>query len=298
MAGGATNYYSAVIYKKQLPSDSKHIDVVMAIIGQYSETIVDCVQPINGLYKIDLTHKKAHLDLLTKGLKWGDRTIPVTKWIEGMDSPQVRLVIKGLPKDYQSEPIIEALVKAGLQVTSTVDNEMWKNPNTGRDLGVRSGNKVVFIKKTDTPIPSTLQVADKEAVIWYWGQRLAPKTIFGEKAGFAQTEKPESDKVPSNQLSQSLFSQDNIQETSLIDPTPGTGNNEIKKPHVPVHRRPRSTSRRGGPSKRSLSSSRVESPSKTPKHPSWPNAETHSTEPNPTHTTPVEAAGQGSGAPI
>ena len=298
MAGVETYYYSAVIYKKQLPTDSKHIDVVMAIISQYNETIVDCVQPINGMYKIDLTNKKAHLDLLTKGLKWGDRTIPVTRWIEGMDSPQVRLVIKGLSKDHPSEPIIEALVKIGLQITSTVENEMWKNPNTGRELGVRSGNKVVFIKKTDTPIPSTLQVADKEAVIWFWGQRPAPKNIFGENSGLAQTEKAGLDKAPSNHLSQSLFSQDNNQDNVIINPTPGLGNSEIKKPITPVHRRARSTTRRGGASKRTLSNTRVESPSKTNKLPSWFHTETQSTEPNPAPATPVEATGEGSGAPI
>ena len=60
MAGVKIDYFSAVIYKRQLPSDCKHIEVVLAIIDQYNERIVDCVQPINGLYKIDLTNKKAH----------------------------------------------------------------------------------------------------------------------------------------------------------------------------------------------------------------------------------------------
>ena len=302
MAGVKIDYFSAVIYKRQLPSDCKHIEVVLAIIDQYNERIVDCVQPINGLYKIDLINQKAHLDLITKGLKLGRLTIPVTNWIEGMDSPQVRLVVKGLHKDYPAEPIIEALEKLGLQPTSQVDNEKWKDPNTGKELGVRSGNKVVFIKKTDTPIPPTLQVADNQATIWYWGQKLESRNIFSEKTTIEPAKQPlDNLSLSANTLSQSLFSQDNIQK-NVINPTQGIENIVIKKPDVPVPRRGRSTSRPGGahkPGKRSLSRDRMESPSKTYKSSLQDkgHVDTHSTESHHVPiSTPAEAAGEGSSA--
>ena len=269
MTGNITNYYSAAIYKSQLPPDCRHIDVVLAIIEQYNEDVVDCVQPLNGLYKIDLTYKNAHLDILTKGLNIFGRTIPVIQWLDGMDCPQVRLVIRGLDKDHPTEPIIQALSKLGLQPTSGMYDEKWKNPKTGKDLGVRSGNKVVFVKKSDIPIPSNLKVDDKEATIWYWGQRNAPKSgsIFGNNGQTKKNPTTESGNVVNNQnpeLTQSLFSQDKDKEDDdFIEPTPSDVVPKKSDKANQQNRRGRSRSTsRADRNKRDLSQSRMDSPSK------------------------------------
>ena len=266
MTGQSTKYFSAAVYKSQLPPDCRHIDVVLAIIEQYGEDVVDCVQPLNGLYKIDLTDKSAHINLLTRGMNVFGRTIPVIQWLDGMDCPQIRLVIRGLHKDHPSEPIMQALSKLGLQPTSGMYDEKWKNPKTGKDLGVRSGNKVVFVKKSDIPIPSTLIVDDKEATIWYWGQKNAPNgSIFGKKGPIKKPTNQESVEINQNlDQSQSLFSQDKRKDDEdFIEPTP---TDEATKKDKAYQRKPRSRSTsRQGRMKRDLSQSRLDSPSKLTK---------------------------------
>ena len=101
--------FSVAIYKNQLPADCKHINVVMALIDQYNEEAIDCVQPLTGLYKIDVLNKEIQKNLLTKHLKLLGRTIPVTQWLDGMDCPKTRLSIRGLHKDHPNEPILEAI---------------------------------------------------------------------------------------------------------------------------------------------------------------------------------------------
>ena len=132
---------------------------------------------------------------------------------------------------------------------------------------MRSGNKIIFVKKDDTPIPPTLQVGDKTANIRYWGQILEDEEITSKKND-------------ENVLSQSLFSQDNIDGAEGGQLNPFNKPQAKKKPQgfkapsafnqVSSPRRGRSQSRQGSPTptptnsrKRSLSNNnRCESPSK------------------------------------
>ena len=55
---------------------------------QYSEEVIDMIQPINGLYRIDFNKKEPQKHILARGLSVLDCTIPTTLWREGMDNGQ------------------------------------------------------------------------------------------------------------------------------------------------------------------------------------------------------------------
>ena len=145
-----TPVFSVAIFKKQLPECCTPFDLVMALQDQYLEELIDMVQPINGLYRIDFLKKEPQLHILAKGLSLFKLTIPVTLWREGMDSPQVRLVLGPVPKDIPDIALTEALEKLGLFPLSGVDYEYWKDKNSGKSTKIKKLEKRnVFIKKTN-----------------------------------------------------------------------------------------------------------------------------------------------------
>jgi len=165
-----TKLFSVAIYKKQIPKKFKPIDVVSALHDQFKEELIDMVQPINGMYRVDLLSKEPYDVLVKKGLSLQGLTIPAMKWIEGMDCPQQRIEIGQMPRNIydHNEFYIEALMELNLQPCS-IEPHFWKN-KTGFASRTKSGKKVVYVKKPDFPIPDFIKIKGVEAKIWYWGK--------------------------------------------------------------------------------------------------------------------------------
>ena len=145
--------YSVAIFKKQLPECCTPIDVVKACQDQYSENLIDMIQPINGLYRIDFKKREPHKHILSKGLAILNLTIPTTLWREGMDSPQTRLVIGPIPKAVSDEALSEALKKLGLPPTSSIQPDFWFDKTTGKKSNIKTGKRIVFIQKKKNSHP-------------------------------------------------------------------------------------------------------------------------------------------------
>ena len=99
MAAALPQLFSIAIFKNSLPSFIRTIDVVEAVADFCKQEFIECVQPINGLIKIVFKRCEPKRELLNKGLSIGGKIYQVIDWIEGMDAPQVKVCIDGLPHD-------------------------------------------------------------------------------------------------------------------------------------------------------------------------------------------------------
>ena len=168
--GNEPEIFSAAIFKNQIPSCCFTADVVDATRKLFKDEVIDCIQPINGLYRFDFLSKEAKLKFITKGLKIVGKTIPAMDWSEGLDSPRVRVVIGGLPRETPDSLIMEALSKLGVEFKSPLEHDYYRDKETGNLLKIKSGRRAVMINKPSSPLPKILKIGDREASIRHWGQ--------------------------------------------------------------------------------------------------------------------------------
>ena len=260
-----TPVFSVAIFKKQLPECCTPFDLVMALQDQYLEELIDMVQPINGLYRIDFLKKEPQLHILAKGLSLLKLTIPVTLWREGMDSPQVRLVLGPVPKDIPDIALTEALEKLGLFPSSGVDHEYWKDKNSGKSTTIKTGKRIVFIKKDKSDVPDKLFIGEMEVPIWFWGKGKGKGNIFGSVTSRSAPPSLIEKNGANTKTSASSPPQD---DDDVIDPTPPLAPVFHKPNPLPIDQvkpRGRSRTRSSSTTKRRLSSqNRMDSPSKAP----------------------------------
>ena len=286
--------FSAAIFKNQIPSCCFTIDVVEATRKQFKDDVIDCIQPINGLYRFDFLKKESKLQFLAKGLKIVGKTIPAMDWAEGLDSPKVRVVIGGLPRETPDSLILDALTALGVEIKSNLEHDYYRDKVNGGFLKIKSGRRAIMINKPSSPLPQIIKIGDREASIRHWGQKEKSSTpndntfgnskkatLVSKKDDNQMTTHSQSDKIDSKEassigtntpLSQSLFSQDPL----VIPPTvpladifnfksPSVKPNEVIKPKKQP--RGRSKSRDSKDAKRKLSNDeRLESPHKQVKH--------------------------------
>ena len=166
--------FSAVIFKNQLPSSCKITEVVSATRKQFLEKDIDCIQPINGLVRFDFLTMGTRLAFLQKGLRILNRTVLPMEWVDSMDTPQVKLTIDGLTRATSDSDLIAALKKLGAVPTSKVEPAYYWDHERNCPSNIKSGRRFIHIKKPTTPLPSSIQIGNKEANIKYYGQ---PPTV-------------------------------------------------------------------------------------------------------------------------
>ena len=261
--------FSVAIFKKQLPECCTPIDIVMACQKQYNESLIDMIQPINGLYRIDFKKREPQINILSKGLSVLGLTIPTTMWRPGMDSPQLRLVLGPLPKDLTDDSLSEALKDLGLPPSSPIQPDYWMDKATGRKTSIKTGKRIVFVQKPKTPVPDMMTVEDIEVPLWYWGKQRKHSSKTGNGNIFGQGNKTKmtddkNNEMKSNQPNSSSLPPDDeiIAPTPPMHPifkVPGShlNENDVEKPRGRQRSRSTSASR-----KRSLSQGKTESPSK------------------------------------
>ena len=311
------NVFPVAIFKKNLPEKCTPIDIVMATKAQFGEDKVDMIQSINGLYKIDFKRSEEQIQILGRGLSLKKLTIQASVWREGMDCPQVRLVVGPIPRDISDLDLIDALEKSDMWPVSSIGHDYWRNSETGLLTKIKTGKKIVFIKKDSTPIPDKIFINDKELPIWYWGKkninagRPSKETMRDPQP--AQTKPVKIDVGTGTNCSPSSSLQAD-EADDIISPTPPVAD-VFKKPQQNINdstgrvgRPPRrgSVPRKGSSSRdQSHPSERKRSASREPVHPSpskvkKPENITAFLSPSTNRTTtspfPGEAAGEESGA--
>ena len=162
--------FSAAIFKNQIPSSCFITDVVEATRKQYNDNVIDCIQLINGIYRFDFLNKQVKLNFLSRGLKLFDRTIPVMDWYVGLDSPKVRVVIGGLPRETPDYLILEALTRLGVEAVSKLEHDYYRDKVNGGFLKIKTGRRAIMINKPPSPLPQNIMIGDREASIRHWGQ--------------------------------------------------------------------------------------------------------------------------------
>ena len=263
--------FSVAIFKKQLPECCTPIDLVMAMQAQFGENDIDMIQSINGLYRIDFNRKEPHTKIFARGLSLLSLTIPVSLWRDGMDCPQVRLVVGPLPKEISNMEILEALEKCDLLPVTVGEYDYWKDKVTGKQTKIKTGKRIFFIKKTNTPIPDKVIIKDREAPIWFWGKSLSlaeskrSGNIFRKEPEIVPKEK--KDNKDKNEVNPKYPSSQQADD-DIIGPTPPLA--DIFK--IPGHKqadeqpRGRERARRSSSKRRSLSRDYSQSPSKARKY--------------------------------
>lgn len=166
----SSSNFSTAIFRNQLPSDARVIDIVEALKKQFGEKNIDWVQAINGIIRIDFFANSYKIKILQKGLKLGNMTIPVFEWTDAFDHPQVKVSITGLPKGIQDADILEVLRELGACPTSDISYDYFWDEVSKKKTNIRTGKRFVHIKKPDTPLPSTIRMGPHEAFLKHWGQ--------------------------------------------------------------------------------------------------------------------------------
>ena len=173
------------------------------VIGKKSE--IECIQKVNGLWRLILWEKK-HRDLLLQtGLNIRGYTVTLhsrNPYLGKNGEDQVRLLISNVPYSISNEEIIKSLDSIG--VTVEVNDVLWENyrdENRGM-LKTKTGRRCVFIDPPITPLPTSMQVAGiSTAYLNYKGMQKKQKNL-----GFRARHSSES---------QSDLSEDETETTSL-----------------------------------------------------------------------------------
>ena len=169
-------YFSAVIFKNQLPSSCRITEVVSATRKQFKEQDIDCIQPINGLVRFDFLTMSTRLAFLQRGLKIMSRTVLPMEWVDSMDTPQVKLTVDGLTRTTSDSDLISALKGLGAEPTSKVEPAYYWDHERNCPSNIKSGRRFIHIKKPSTPLPSLIRIGDREANIKYFGQNTGAKS--------------------------------------------------------------------------------------------------------------------------
>ena len=292
--------FSVAIFKKQLPECCTPMDVVLACQAQYGGHLIDMIQPINGLYRIDFKKREPQTHILAKGLSILSLTIPTTLWREGMDSPQIRLLLGPIPKAISDEALSHALKEIGLSPSSPTQPDFWFDKNSGKKTNIKTGKRVVFVPKTKTPIPDMVMVEENEVPIWYWGKNNKQPPNQGNGNIFKKYQKNDNgkkDELQNDKQTNQPISSSNLSDEDIVEPTPpvhpmfkAPAQKKKEAGDEKQRGRPRS---RSASRKRSLSRGKFESPSKakpTPEKMSQPSASINSENLFP--LSPEEASGK------
>ena len=223
--------FSAAIFKNQIPSSCFITDVVEATRKQYNDNVIDCIQLINGLYRFDFLNKQVKLNFLSRGLKLFDRTIPVMDWYVGLDSPKVRVVIGGLPRETPDYLILEALTKLGVEAVSKLEHDFYRDKVNGGFLKIKTGRRAIMINKPPSPLPQNVRIGDREASIRHWGQNenknhnvnslTKPKDTLSVNESHVSLPKPDTEMPKDNADSVDHDSQPLPNSQSLFSQTQG-----------------------------------------------------------------------------
>ena len=162
--------FSIIFYKSQLPFGKYTYDVVVALRKRFKDEDIDCVQALHGVIRVDLNSKEAFRNLLTKGLVIGRNLIFGIKYQDGMDDPSMQIRIEGLPKNQDENEIYEGLIEIGVVPMSKIEHHYYKDKEEGTKIPIKSGKKLITIKKPSSPLPKEFQVGNRVGKIWYWGQ--------------------------------------------------------------------------------------------------------------------------------
>ena len=211
------------------------------VIGKRSH--IECIQKVNGLWRLILWEKR-HRDLLLQtGLNIRGFTVTHhnrNPYLGKNGEEQVRLIISNVPYSIASEEIIKSLDSIG--VTVNANDIQWENyrDEERNMLGTKTGRRFIFIDPPTTPLPTKMQVAGKTiAYLNYKGMQKKTQTLgFRARHGSeSQSDESESETetekitkqgkaaaiptktVVSKPQKQSLG--DSLRETGNIDPLTG-----------------------------------------------------------------------------
>ena len=190
------------IVAKTLPTDGDGeiygLEIMRAmedVIGKKAS--VECIQKVNGLWRL-IVFEKRHRDLLLQtGLNIRGYTITLhsrNPFLNKNGEEQVRLIISNVPYSIANEEIIKSLDSIG--VTVSAKDIQWENyRNENRDmLSTKTGRRFIFIDPPTSPLPTSMRVAGKStAYLNYKGMQKKTKQLGFRARHGSESQSDESD---------------------------------------------------------------------------------------------------------
>ena len=149
------------------------------VIGKRAD--IECIQKVNGLWRLILWEKKHRDMLLQTGLNIRGYTVTLhsrNPFLGKNGEDKVRLIISNVPYSIANEEILKSLGSIGVAVEA--NDILWENyrdENQGM-LKTKTGRRCVFIEPPITPLPTSMKVAGISiAYLNYKGMQKATKKI-------------------------------------------------------------------------------------------------------------------------
>jgi len=176
-----------------------HMDICRAVTRVVHSTKLDGVQKLNNMWLIYLKDRESRLQLCVKQslnihgreIKLYDRnpyevTQNVQKDGTGDAKRNDKLTIKNLPFSVTNEEVANMLVEKKIELVSTVRHGLLRDDLAEDELtSYKSGDRYVYVKPFDPPLPVKQQVGDFHCIVVHHGKMWPCKScnIIGHKFG-------------------------------------------------------------------------------------------------------------------
>ena len=173
-------YPTYFVQVKHLPAFGKPIygiemyHAVEAITGECDRS--ECIQKIDGLWRITVKCAESRAVLLTKGINIRGHNVTVLSknpfLVNGEQG--VRLTISNLPYSVSNDTIKRRLTAMGVVTSGKIDWELYHDEK--KLTACKTGKRFIYIARPKTALPNTIMVADK-----FLGYLSYPKSQGEEK---------------------------------------------------------------------------------------------------------------------
>ena len=161
------------------PSRMTNFAVCMAVTNEIDSGELIGAQKIGGLWRIYLKSENAHNKLLS-GFDYQGQKIPVYKQnpfrtgAQDPDDQLIRITIKDLPLSVNNQVIEDYLKQTGVTIVKSPEYARARDPDTHQLTSWFNGDRVMFTRELQSPLPRFVQLASFTCRVFHSGQVTKP----------------------------------------------------------------------------------------------------------------------------